>query len=276
MRDSVPIESMPLYANLDRIEKGIAGLGIGPNDPILPEQLFPLDQWHYYGVDAVRRASDELALRSGSRVLDVGSGIGGPARYLAHVVGCHVSALELQTQIHDIASGLTKRCGLGEHVTHLCGDVLDYPISEAAFDAVVSWLAVYHIPDRPRLFTKLAGALRPGGGCYIEDLYMRAPFSLEDLRDVHDVLVDNAMTTIDAFIADLKAAGFVRIQSTDLTDETKPFVAARLAAWQHDAVSRKHQYGPDAYAAMETFYSTVKRLFDNGSLGCLRLLAYKP
>jgi SAM-dependent methyltransferase len=161
-----------------------AAAASGPNDPIRPEQLFPLDQWHYHGIDAVRSASDELGLRPGSRVLAVGSGIGGPARFLAHIVGCHDTALELQPKLHAIASNLTLRCGLGEHVTHLCGDALDYPLPEATFDAVVSWLVMHHVSDRSRLCTRLVRALRPGGGCYIEDLYMRAPFSPEGLRDV--------------------------------------------------------------------------------------------
>src|SRR5262245_58581765 len=112
MSSCAPIESMPLYTHLDRVERGLISQGIGPNDPIRPEQLFPLDQWHYHGIDAVRRASDKLGIRPGSRVLEVGSGIGGPARFLAHIVGCHVTALELQSKLHAIASNVTLRCRL--------------------------------------------------------------------------------------------------------------------------------------------------------------------
>ena len=271
--DNASIQSMPLYTHLDRVEKGLAGLGIGPDDPIRPEQLFQFDQLHYHGVDAVRRAAGELNLRSGSLVLDVGSGIGGPARFLAHTIGCHVSALELQPKLHALASSLTERCGLGERVTHLCGDALDYPLSESAFDAVVSWLVMHHIPDRPRLCTRLSRALRPGGGCYIEDLYMRSPFSPEDLRDVRKVLFGNTVTSIEQFAMDLGTAGFVDVKAKDLTDETRPFVTERLAVWRNESLSHKHLYGTDAFNAMEAFYTTVARLFGNGSLGCVRLLA---
>jgi sarcosine/dimethylglycine N-methyltransferase len=58
MSDDFMIESMPLYTNLDRITKGLAALGIGPTDPILPEQLFPFDQWHYHGINAIRTAAE--------------------------------------------------------------------------------------------------------------------------------------------------------------------------------------------------------------------------
>jgi len=100
MSDNIPIESMPLYTHLDRIDKGLAALGIGPGDPIQPEQLFALDQWHYNGIETVRLAAEYLALHSASRVLDIGSGLGGPARFLAHTTGCQVTALELLPQLH--------------------------------------------------------------------------------------------------------------------------------------------------------------------------------
>jgi SAM-dependent methyltransferase len=226
--------------------------------------LFPLDQWHYQGTEAVRRTS---------RVIDVGSGIGGPARFLSYTTGCHVTALELQPRPNEIAASLTQRCGLSERVTHLCSDALDYPIPDATFDAVVNWLVLHHIPDRPRLCARLARALRPGGGCYIEDLYMRTPFSADDLHDVRNVLVGNTMTGIDEFTTDLRTGGFIHIRATDLTDETKPFVAERLAAWQKNSVNHTHEYGEAAYVALETFYSVVARLFGNGTLGCARFVA---
>jgi cyclopropane fatty-acyl-phospholipid synthase-like methyltransferase len=264
---------MPLYTHLDRVEKGLAALGIGAGESIQPEQLFPLDQWHYQGTEAVRRAAEYLRLRTASRVLDIGSGIGGPARFLAHTTGCHVTALELQSDLHNLAANLTERCGLANRITHLCGDALNHPIPESAFDAVVSWLAVHHIPDRPRLCARIAQALRPGAGCYIEDLYMRAPFSHDDLRDVRNILVGNAVTSIDQCTTDLRVAGFIDIRAADLTSETKPFVSSRLAAWRQNSATYTHEYGVNAYAALDDFYATVTRLFDNGSLGCVALVA---
>ena len=188
MSDQTAISSMPLYTHLERVERALAALGIGRGDAIRPEQLFAIDQWHYHGTDAIRAAAEALGLGPASRVLDVGSGIGGPARYLAHITGCHVTALELQPELHEIGVDLTRRSGLEGQVTHLCGDALTYPLPLAEFDAVVSWLAILHIADRPRLFARLARALRAGGQCYVEDLSQRAPFAPRDLADLRGIV----------------------------------------------------------------------------------------
>lgn len=272
----ISLAAMPLYTNLDRIARGLAALGIGPDDPMTPEQLFTLDQWHYHGTDAIRAAADWLGLGPASRVLDIGAGIGGPARYLAYTTGCHVTAIELQPELHAIGVDLTRRSGLDGRVAHVCADALTCPLQDASFDAVVSWLAILHIPDRPRLCMRMARALRAGGGCYIEDLCMRAPFAPGDLRDVREIVCGISMSTIDDYARDLRSAGFVDITPTDLTGDWAPYAAERLKAWRqnHEAYARVH--GEGAYAAQEKFYSVIARLYENGSLGGVRLTARVP
>ena len=269
------IGSVPLYTHLERINRGLAALGIGPRDPIRCDQLFPLDQWHYHGTDAIHEASVLLRLGPASRVLDIGAGVGGPARYLAHTTGCHVTALELQAKLHAMAVDLTQRCGLAERVTHLNGDALRYPIPQGAFDAVVSWLAITHIPDRRRLCERMAGALRAGGACYIEDLCMRAPFTKDGLRDLREN-VAATVTSIDDYVADLRGAGFVDVTATDLTSDWAPYAATRLAAWRADHAAYASLHGEEAYAALEVFYAAIARLYDSGSLGGVRLVAAVP
>src|SRR3954452_24268437 len=180
MDENAPISAMPLYTHLDRVTRGLAELGVGPDDPIRAEQLFALDQWHYHGTEAIAAGAAWLGLGPQSRVLEIGSGIGGPGRFLAHTTGCHVTAVELQSSLNEMAEDLTRRCGLADRINHVCGDALTVPLPEAAFDAVVSWLAIVHIPNRRLLLTRAAHCLRQDGGIYIEDLCMRAPFSDQD------------------------------------------------------------------------------------------------
>ncbi len=270
------IAEMPLYTNLDRIARGLSARGIGGQDAIPPEQLFDLDQWHYHGIDAIRDAADRLALGPTSRVLDIGSGVGGPARYLAYTIGCRVTALELLPELNAIAVDLTQRNGLSERVTHILGDALAYPFADGQFDAAVSWLAILHIPDRPCLFDQLARTLRSGGGCYVEDLCMRAPFDPDDLRDLGEVVFGVSVTRIEDYAKDMRAAGFVYVAATDLTSDWAPYAAERLLLWRqnHEPYARIH--GEGAYAAQEKFYSVIARLYESGSLGGVRLVARAP
>ena len=276
MNDRPAIHTMPLYTHVDRIARGLAARGIGPNDAIAPAELFTLDQWHYHGTDAIRDAARFLGLGPTSRVLDVGAGVGGPARFLAHTVGCSVTALELQPELHDIGRDLTHRCGLADRVTHVCGDALSHPLPRAGFDAVISFLAILHMPDRPGLMARLVDALRAGGRCYIEDLCQRGPFAPRDLEDLRNIVHGLTVTSIDDYGGDLRRAGFVEVVATDMTSDWAPFAAQRLAAWRKNEATHAAVQGEGAWAAQELFYTTIDRLYRDGSLGGVRVTGRRP
>ncbi|MBM3818206.1 MAG: methyltransferase domain-containing protein [Acidimicrobiia bacterium] len=268
--------AMPLYVNLHRIYNELAEAGVAAGAPLTPEQLFPFDQIHYHGTDAVTHAAETLQLTSESRVLEIGSGLGGPARFLAHTVGCHVTALDIQDEMHTIASDLTRRAGLAGTVTHVLGDALSYPFPDPSFDAVVSWLAIHHIPDRPRLLERLRQALRPGGWLYVEDLYARAPFKGDDVADVKHVLYGVTMTGVEEYQREVNAAGFTVVEMSEMSGPWGAFCAERAAAWKAAADRHVRVHGIETYATLEGFFTTVQRLFERGSLGGLRLLAQVP
>ena len=129
---------MKLYDRVERIHNELIALDIADGAPLTVEQLTPFDQYHYFGTEAVDEAIAALGLSAGMRVLDVGSGIGGPARYIAARSGAQVTALELQPDLDALAADLTRRCGLADLVEHRCGDILD-GLGET-YDAVVSFL----------------------------------------------------------------------------------------------------------------------------------------
>ena len=269
------IEKMPLYVDVHRINNALAELGIGPDDPLTPGQLFPFDQFHYHGTDAVRAAAGLIGLGRSSRVLEVGSGLGGPARYLAHTTGCQVTALELQRPLHDLAAQLTRRCGLDSRVTHVRGDALTYPFPQAGFDAVVSWLAVHHIPNRPQLMERLAYAVRLGGHIFIEDLVERAPFSPEDAETVRQLLYGVTVTDAESMAQEIDDAGFDEIEMVDMSPSWSTFCAARADAFRKDRDRHIRVHGEETATRLEHFFSTVARLFASGSLGGVRITGHR-
>ncbi|MGI9303535.1 MAG: SAM-dependent methyltransferase, partial [Gammaproteobacteria bacterium] len=156
------IASIKLYHQVQRVFNELETLGLGPGDPIKVEQLTPFDQYHYLGTEAVDEATRGLDIVESMRVLEVGGGIGGPARHLAHTTGCHMTVMELQLELNDTARELTRRCGLAEKIDHVCGDILKGPPGDAQFDALVSWLTFLHIPQRETLYAQCYKALAPG------------------------------------------------------------------------------------------------------------------
>jgi sarcosine/dimethylglycine N-methyltransferase len=265
------LTTMPLYATISRVRNEIDARGLPA--ALTADQLYPFDQIHYRGIGAVRNAAEVLRLDAGERVLDVGSGIGGPARFLAQSVGCELTALELQDAMHAIGSELTDRCGLSTLVRHVRGDALTYPLGTGDYDAAVSWLVIHHIPDRPQLLRRVAAALRPGGRLYIEDLCERAPFSTDDRTDVREMLQAVTMTTAADYVEDVRAAGFSVSEATDMHDEWSRFCADRAAGWRAGADRHRRVHGDAIFTTLDRFFSTVQRLFENGSLGGLRIVA---
>jgi hypothetical protein len=135
---------MQLYNNLRAIGKSSGDLSF--------RDLLPYDQHHYEGIEAVDEAAKLCRIGPGSSVINVGSGLAGPARYLAGTYGCDVLAIELQEDLHGAAAELTGRCesSIKDLVTHLGGNVLKLAphLQHGRYDAIVSWLTVLHF-DRP-------------------------------------------------------------------------------------------------------------------------------
>jgi phosphoethanolamine N-methyltransferase len=108
------------------------------------------------------------SLRPGVRVLDVGSGIGGAAFHLVKAHRAKVTGIDLAEEMVDIGLERTAQLGLGDSVKFVLGDVLKTDFPEA-FDIIWSRDAFMHIPDKPKLFSRLYQLLAPGGRLVITD-----------------------------------------------------------------------------------------------------------
>lgn len=101
------------------------------------ETLAPADEFHVRGLAATKEMAARLNLTPAIRVLDVGSGLGGPARWLAATYGCHVTGIDLTAAFCAAAEVLTTRLGLNDRVTFRHGSALDMPFEDESFD--VAW-----------------------------------------------------------------------------------------------------------------------------------------
>jgi len=270
------LKQMKLYQNPDRVFGSLRHVGIDPDGPLTVADLAAFDQYHYFGAEAVREAIDTLALSADHHVLDVGAGLGGPARMMAQEAGSSVTAIELQTDLFEISQLLTEKCGLTGRVTHLNGDVLEQDFSKHGFDAAVSWLVFLHIADREKLFTVLHDALKPCGRFYFEDYYARGVLTDAEKETLAKDVYCHYLPTLDRYVADLEQAGFVDIETVDMTPAWIPFVRTRRDDFKAKLDANAEAMGPETAQAQAAFFDTVAGLFDGGNLGGVRLTGRKP
>jgi len=269
------IKAMGLYRNVERIHADLAAAGIGPDDAVRVDDLVGFDQYHYEGTVAVDDACAAIGIDANARVLDVGSGLGGPARYIADRTGAAVTALELQADLHEIGEMLSTRCGLADRVAHVNGDVLDGVVAAAEHTHLVSMLCFLHIPDRTALFGACAASLADGGQIFIDDYFARGALTDHEQAGLARDVFCTYLPDVATYEQDLANAGFVDIEMVDKTDGWATFVADRYAAFDSARADLAARYGADTFASLDRFYSTVADVFAGGRLGGVRITARK-
>src|SRR6516165_8821750 len=147
---------------LARLDAALTELGHDPQK-LTPEILATVEHLHSGGLATTREQAKRIALTEESRVLDVGCGIGGPARYLAHTYGCRVDGIDVTPELIETGRVLTKRCNLADRVTLRRGNALDLPYSDQTFDVVWCQNVAMNIADKDGLFAGVYRVLKPGG-----------------------------------------------------------------------------------------------------------------
>ncbi len=114
--------------------------------------------------------ASEVRPARAAHVLDLGSGLGGPSRYLAATFGCHVTGIDLSPAFVDAATFLAVRAGLGKSVNYACARVEELPFNDASFDIVWTQHVAMNVADRAAMYREAYRVLRPGGIMAIYDL----------------------------------------------------------------------------------------------------------
>lgn len=217
----------------------------GPQETVLsPKQLAALDQFHTRGLLATADLANEMKLSAGMRVLDLGCGLGGPARYLAATYGVEVTGVDLSESFVEIARYLSERSGLADRTTFLVGDATAPPVEAASCDRVFLQHVAMNIADRAALYRAIRRALRPGGKLGMYDL-------VAGTGDLHFPLPwartqeGSHLLTMDETRDALTAAGFRVEVWRDDGDVAGQWFAAMQSAGPPDGPSLALVLGPD-------------------------------
>jgi ubiquinone/menaquinone biosynthesis C-methylase UbiE len=178
------------------------------SDRIDPDDLAPADEFHIGGRQATGEFAEQLGVRSGMELLDIGSGLGGPARYFAHHRKCRVTGIDLTDEYVRVAGTLSQRAGLGGDVRFVQGSALALPFPAGSFDVAYMLHVGMNIADKATLFGQVKRALKPGGIFGLYDVMRIGPGDLT-------FPVPWARTAESSFVADaddyrrlLRDAGF--------------------------------------------------------------------
>ena len=140
---------------------------------LTPDDLAPADEFHIGGRPATVDFVAAFQPAAGTHWLDIGSGLGGPSRYIAQHCKCHVTGVDLSKEYVEIADSLSRRVGLGDRVSYRQASALALPFAAGAFDGVYMQHVGMNIADKAKLFAEVYRVLNPGGIFAIYDVMRR-------------------------------------------------------------------------------------------------------
>ncbi|MGH7393365.1 MAG: class I SAM-dependent methyltransferase, partial [Candidatus Rokuibacteriota bacterium] len=131
-------------------------------DALTVTDLAPVDHFHARGLRATVELGDRLPIKADHHVLDIGCGLGGPARYFAQRFHCRVSGVDITGPFVEAANKLTTLLGMEDRVTIEHGDGHHLPCGDGRFDGAYTQHVTMNVADRTRFFAEAYRVLKPG------------------------------------------------------------------------------------------------------------------
>lgn len=270
-----------------------------------------LEQYHYLGLDANNDVITVLTGEDGDKIaeevfvvggggsgsekssnsimsfLDIGSGIGGPGRYIAWLTGAKVLGFDIQADLVEMANKVSKEVNLQEKARFITADVgveenvILKNSSGLAFDGFYSILVFLHIPKQPRLraYKNISAALKPGARYVIEDYWIKddaPPMDDEEKHLLFSVIGAVYVPTESEYLKELSMFDLgSEAHFEDLSGVWRKWCDIRYERFKQTRDKQVQLYGEGKVRDMETFYSAPARLFGSGKLGGGRITGIK-
>ncbi|NQV60212.1 MAG: class I SAM-dependent methyltransferase [Alphaproteobacteria bacterium] len=228
------------YSRGDLYQAIIDGLAAAGKDVahLQPDDLVPLEHFHGRGVKATAELAASLSPSRDDEILDIGSGIGGPARYFARTYGCRVVGIDLTAEFCDVARRLNQAVGLSDNIQIEQGSATALPFDDGRFDGAYTQNVSMNVADKAAFFGEAHRVLRPGATFALSELSQGeggpaiypAPWS-DDGR--YSFLLTEQQT-----VAGLEAAGFKIVSVKDNGPAMRQFFQAQRVAVARDGAPK--------------------------------------
>ena len=233
------------------------------------EDLRAFDELHLMGRQATVQLGKLAGLAHGMRVLDIGSGLGGPARTLAREFGCHVTGVDLSQEFATAATVLSDRVGLSRQVDFHQADALRLPFADRQFDTVCMIHVSMNIADKDALFKEARRVLKNGARLWLWEICQgEAPGFVYPVPWARDPSF-SYLVSMAEMIARIEACGFADLQIRDATDQAVQWVRARQASAGSKRDGRPRL---DLNLVLENFRLKRENISKNLIQGCIRVL----
>lgn len=207
------------------------------------------------------RFADQVQVREHSHVLEVGSGSGGPAVYLATTRGCHVTGVDINE--HGVRNGerLAAARGLADRVTFQTVDASKpLPFPTATFDAVLSNDAMCHISNRLEVLDEWHRVLRPHGRILFTDAMVVTGLVSQEELAVRSSIGFYLFLPPGENERLIARAGFTLLVSEDVTTAAEVIAQRWHAAREQHRRELVEREGDANFAGLQRFLACVQRL----------------
>jgi len=260
---------------LSRLNAALAEDGIDPDHPSM-EALAPYDQLHGRGLEATTEVANLVRATASDHILDIGSGIGGPARYFANRFGCRVTGIDLTPEFCDVARHFTQLLNLEDRITFEVGDALAMPFADGSFDGAYSMNVSMNIADKSAFYREILRVLKPGGWLVLSEIAKGEGGELDYPTPWARSANTSFLSTPEETRRDLLGAGFDVIRLHSALEETLAFNArARALTERGEKPPRRGAMLMDreiGTLAMEN----LSRGFSEARIIPIKVLARKP
>ena len=207
---------------LSRLNAALIEDGVEPAHPSI-EALAPYDQFHGRGQEATVELAGLVQGGATSHILDIGSGIGGPARYFAKRFGCRVTGIDLTPEFCEVARHLARLLDLEDRVTFELGNALAMPFPATRFDGAYSMNVSMNIADKAAFYREIHRVLKPGGWLLLSEITKGESGELDYPTPWARSAATSFLSTPQATRRGLVEAGFEVTQFRSTLEESRAF-----------------------------------------------------
>ena len=244
-------------------------------DALTQVDLKEFDQDHYGGTEVLDALADAAGIGSEHHVLDVCSGMGGPARWLAYQRNCKVTGLDFKLGRVEAARNITQRVPLDHLVDFVHGDAAAMPLPSSRYNDLISQESWLHIPNKVALISECVRVLKPGAAIVFTDIVVRSELDRPTEERLAAEMHTANIASADSYVALLEKHGCAVAVQDDISSEWKDILVKRLEMYRSLRNTTVAKFGESRYKEYDNAYSHYVGCFVANKLGGVRIVARK-